>query len=60
MALEQPEQKIVGKYKDWQLQRIEKLHVKLNRHFNRVNFELKSRTQLQKIIHKLNKDVLLI
>lgn len=63
MALETPEQqeqKPVGLYKNWQLNRIEKLCVKLSRPFNRVNYESKSRTNLQKIIHKLNKEVLLI
>lgn len=60
MALEQPEQKPVGKYKQWQLQRIETLLTKLKRPFHLANYVSKSRTQLQTIIHKLNKEALLI
>ena len=57
---EQTEKKSVGLYKNWQIQRIEKLHVKLKRPFNRAIFEAKSRTQLKTILKKLNKEVLLI
>ena len=64
MALEYPEQqaetKDVGKYKNWQIQRIEKLCKKTNRIFNKTVYLTKSRTQLKIIIHKLNKEALLI
>lgn len=60
MALETPEQKQVGLYKQWQLQRIEKLLGKLKRPYNSTLYESKSRTNLKKVIAKLNKEVLLI
>lgn len=54
------EGKMIGKYKTWQLQRIETLLTKLKRPFHLANYISKSRTQLKTIIHKLNKEALLI